>query len=1284
MSQRESSNIGPVGSRSEKTANGGNVPPSTPSGANKIHPNTRTRRLGISLRRLIVITGLLMLAIVMLGAWTYRTQENDARKSVYANLQAIGELKANQVAAWRAERLGDAGVLQDSGFFLAAVTKWLSNPDDALSTQLLNRCKSLQTHYHYHDVVIADLNGQIRLSASGDRTTLTTEERAAINDCLQTRKPTFSDFYFSANENKGPRLSVVLPISPGPESDASVICVILLQIDPSIFLYPLLSSWPIPSTTAESLLIRRDGDSVLFLNELRHKSGTALTLRIPLDKTDVPAVMAVLGTTGIVAGNDYRGVPVLSAIFPIEGSPWFLISKIDNDEAFSEVHFRSFEILMSILALILLLLLGALTIHQYGKANILQAKLQAEQAILAERERSASLQAALAATQGAILDALPAHVALLDAEGCVVTVNEGWRRFGAENALPDPDYCLGRNYLEVCENAAGSYSEEASKAAHGIRKVLAGELNCFELEYSCHSPTEQQWFRMRVAPLKTGHQAGAVVMHVNVTDSILAQDALRESEAQYRALFENLHSGAAICDVILDADGKPVDFINVCVNATHEKQSGLKPDQILGRRITEVLPEEEVAPLIVRYGSVVLSGEPIHMEHYQPSLHRYFDVTAYKIAGCRIAVLFQDITERKNSEDALQKSEARYRTLVENIPQNIMIRDLDSHYVSINENYAKLLNVSAEEVVGKNDFDFFPRELAEKYRDDDKRVMETGQTLEFDEDYDEHGKRMWIHTLKAPVRDTAGKIVGVLATFWDVTEHRLAEEKIHLQAAALETAANGIVITDVQGTIEWVNPAFSRLTGYSSEEAIGKNPRDLVKSDVHDDAFYKEMWETILAGRDWQGEITNRRKDGTLYTEVQTITPVRNRSGELSHFVGVKIDVTDRKKLEQELRQAQKMESIGHLAGGIAHDFNNLLTVISGYTEMALGAVPEDEDLHRDLTQVYKASERAATLTRQLLAFSRKQVLRPEKIDLNQVILDCTKMLKRLVGEDIAFQLKPGEELWPVMADPGQIEQIVMNLVVNARDAMPRGGSLVIETHNVDLDENINLRHNGMRQGRYVCLVVTDTGTGMDADTMEQIFEPFFTTKEVGKGTGLGLATVYGIIKQSGGEIYVYSEIGIGTAFKIYLPKAETDSQGTETQESECVALSGNETILLVEDEEPLRELTGRILTEAGFTVLSAQDAAEALQLAKQQQTPIHLVLTDVIMPGISGRELADRLHECHPEYKILFMSGYTDTAIATHGVLNSGTHLLSKPFTPRQLIKKIREILDAPTKHAV
>jgi PAS domain S-box-containing protein len=536
------------------------------------------------------------------------------------------------------------------------------------------------------------------------------------------------------------------------------------------------------------------------------------------------------------------------------------------------------------------------------------------------------------------------------------------------------------------------------------------------------------------------------------------------------------------------------------------------------------------------------------------------------------------------------------------------------------------------------------------------------------------GKDFPIALRTSPIRDEGGSLIGLVGMGHDVTERQQAEERQRLLEAALKAAVDAVVITDPAGVIEWVNPAFTHLTGYALEEAVGQNPR-MLKSGAHDTAFYTGLWADLVAGRVWHGEITNRRRDGSLYQEDLSITPVLGPSGEIAHYVAIKRDISERQALEARLRQAQKMEAVGRLAGGVAHDFNNLLGVIQGYGELMLKQIERGEPQRDKLEQILNATRRAANLTRQLLAFSRRQVLEPRVLDLNAVVAESEKLLERLVGEDVEIVVEPTPDVGRFRADADQIGQVLMNLAANARDAMPRGGRLLIETANVEWDEREARARFAARPGRYVRLSVEDTGTGMDAETRAHVFEPFFTTKERGKGTGLGLATVYGIVKQSGGVIAVESEPGRGSRFDIFLPRVDGPADPPKPAPAPRV-VTGTETILLVEDEDSLRNLARDLLAGHGYRVLAAASGEEALDVASAHQGPIRLLLTDVVMPGISGQELANRLRPLRPEMAVVYMSGYAEEAIAQRGTLARDARLITKPFSIEDLARYVRDVL--------
>jgi PAS domain S-box-containing protein len=516
----------------------------------------------------------------------------------------------------------------------------------------------------------------------------------------------------------------------------------------------------------------------------------------------------------------------------------------------------------------------------------------------------------------------------------------------------------------------------------------------------------------------------------------------------------------------------------------------------------------------------------------------------------------------------------------------------------------------------------------------------------------------------------------LMDSVWRLAVSRRLEAAQRQLATAVEHTAEGVLITDINGTIEYVNRACEQMTGYEKEELLGRNPR-ILKSGEHDAAFYAEMWQSIKAGRVWSGRLTNRRKDGRLYHGEATISPVKDSSGKIVNFVAVNRDITEHLELSKQLVQAQKMEAVGTLAGGVAHDFNNVLQVALGYSDLILAREDLPLPYRADLQKIHESARRGADLVQRLLTFSRKTDIKPQLINLNHRAKDLGKMLERTIPKMIDIQLSLSEELATINADPTQVDQILMNLAVNARDAMPEGGTLIIETHNVFLDEKYARIHLDAESGHYVLLEVTDTGTGMDEDTLEHIFEPFFTTKAMGEGTGLGLAMVHGIVRQHGGHIRCYSEPGHGTTFNVYFPALLSEEERKETTVTE-MPRGGSETILLVDDEEMIRELGSRILSERGYKVITASNGKVALDVYEQRGDQIALVILDLIMTEMGGRQCLERLLRLDPAVKVVIASGYSADGPTKEAIDAGAKGFVNKPYDIRQVLGVVREVLDA------
>jgi len=630
----------------------------------------------------------------------------------------------------------------------------------------------------------------------------------------------------------------------------------------------------------------------------------------------------------------------------------------------------------------------------------------------------------------------------------------------------------------------------------------------------------------------------------------------------------------------------------------------------------------------------------------------------------------------------LSESQQVFRLISENAADMIAVVDVEGRRIYNSQSYERVLGYSPEDLQKSSAFEQIHPEDRERVREASLEARRTGagRTLEYRMRHKDGSWRVLESTARI-IPSASGIPEKLVIVNRDITERKRAVEALRVSEASfrsvVEDAPYGIYQADDEGHFLRVNPALQRMLGYSTtDELQNVNLEKEIFRRLQD---FRGMRETLHSHDEFKElEIEWRKKDGTPITVRCSGRRVREENkGSAFHEVFAE-DVTDKRVLEAQLRMAGKMEAIGRLSGGIAHDFNNILGVMIGYSQLLKRKMQSEPNLLEYADEIEKAGQRAASLTRQLLAFSRQQILTPTVLDLNTLVADMEKMLPRLIGEDIAVRIELGARLGTVRADRGQVEQVIMNLAVNARDAMPSGGTLLIETANRDLDELYARDHPGARLGRYVMLSVHDSGVGMDRETISHIFEPFFTTKELGKGTGLGLATVYGIVKQSGGYIGVDSHPGKGACFQVFLPRVNEPI----TRSSEILApapeTKSSETILLAEDSDPLRKLAKSLLEGHGFEVLAAQNGEEALDLARDHTGHIHLLLTDVVMPGINGRVLAERLLVARPGTKILYMSGYTDSFIAGHGVLDRSTNLLYKPFTEEKLIERVRGVLDA------
>jgi PAS domain S-box-containing protein len=644
----------------------------------------------------------------------------------------------------------------------------------------------------------------------------------------------------------------------------------------------------------------------------------------------------------------------------------------------------------------------------------------------------------------------------------------------------------------------------------------------------------------------------------------------------------------------------------------------------------------------------------------------------------QMRLLFQgmwQMIERRRSEERVQYARAENETILNLVPAGVLYKDRHNRIVRCNRGAAESIGKGIEEVEGRSLDELMPDE-AEKMHWDDQEIFRTGQALfGVEEPWTSAEGKIWVRADKIPYRDENGEIVGVLIFARDITQARRDEALRQRLSTAIEQADEYVAITDAEGYIEYVNPAFERMTGYRRGEVTGRNIRAFQEASSNPEALHG-MWIFLRSGRAWSGSLRNRCKDGSLIEVEATISPIRDGAGHVTGFVAVKRDVTRELKLERQLRQSQKMEAIGQLAGGVAHDFNNILQVIRGYNEIVLEAMPPEDANRPHLEEVLRASHRASTLVRQLLVFSRCDRIERKTLSMNQIIGDLLNMLRRVLGEQVALLFQSQAGLWSVSADSRTGRAGSHDLCVNARDAMPEGGQITIETANVSLNDSFIELHPWARPGDFVRFSVTDTGAGIPPEIQDHIFEPFFTTKAPGRGTGLGLATVYGIVQGHDGLIEVVNDPPRGASFRIYFPRVGSLETPEDKPVQKPAAEGGNETILLAEDDDLVRRMNVRVLESAGYRVLVAEDGVRAMDLFREHRDRIDLVFLDVVMPRKSGPVVCREIQAIRPEVPILFTTGYSFQALETELLPEGRMQVLQKPCSPGELLAKVRDVL--------
>jgi PAS domain S-box-containing protein len=880
-----------------------------------------------------------------------------------------------------------------------------------------------------------------------------------------------------------------------------------------------------------------------------------------------------------------------------------------------------------------------------------------------------------------VLDSMFAFVGLFSTDGVLLYSNQA--PFMATNTIPEDT--IGKPFAEIY---FWSHSETAqNQIRDALKRAAAGEVVRGEFSGRL-GPAQMIELDATFSPLRdtTGRIVQVVGSGIDITERKRAEDALRASEAFLRMSQRVARVGSWEWD-LRSSRVRWSDEMHLIYGTTPEQFDGTLEAAV---RFTH--PDD--LPAVQTTIEDILQGgppRPIEYRIIKPSgeicqLWGHGEVTV-QVAGRTALVTgtVMDITERLRAEQQIRDSEHRLRAILEAEPECVKLLAEDATLLSMNRAGLAMIDAESEsEVLGQNICHLVRSEFREGFMALMRRVLagETG-TFEFQIDSFK-GTTRWLETNATPFRNEKGRIVAVLAVTRNVTERKNLETQLldsrHMLMTVLNSIPQGVFWKDSRSRYIGCNAVVARAFGMQRpEDLIGKTDHEIPSLRREEaDYFIQKDREMMASGLPILGIIeTATLADGrTVWLETNKL-PLRDADGKVIGVLGTWQDITERKSLEDQLRQSQKMEAFGQLAGGVAHDFNNLLTVISGFSDVLLMNLPTQSPIRDSVKSIREAGERAASLTRQLLAFSRKTVLEPKVLDVNTVVSETEKMLRRTIGEDILLTAVLDPSIRSIKADPNQIVQVLMNLAVNARDAMPKGGKLTIETGNVFLDQQYADTHADTKPGLNVMLAVSDTGCGMTPEVKARIFEPFFTTKGVGEGTGLGMAVVHGIVKQSGGTIDVYSEAGIGTTFKLYFPAA-AETISTPDSQQEDKGLRGIETVLLVEDEDGVRGLALIVLQTYGYKVLAASSGKEAMQIVENRPEHIDLLITDVVMPGMDGPDLVEAIRSQLPQMKILFLSGYTDDAVIRHGILHEKVNFLQKPFTPQMLARKVREVLDA------
>jgi two-component system, cell cycle sensor histidine kinase and response regulator CckA len=1081
---------------------------------------------------LLIAFVVLDVGIAVTGYHLHDRQVAAAETDAQNQLLAVADMKASLLSAWREERLADARGIMANSMILPSIQRVLSRQDRG--DQLQAWMATMLQGFGYSAAVLVDRSGN-RLIGVGGNFGSAEHLRDSARSAIERGEAVLSDFHTDTGL-KEIHLSLSIPIA---SKGNTPIGAMLLRIDTGAAPFDSLERWPAASKSGEISLVRREGESALYLTQLRHRPGKVMSVQTPLTGTSDPAVSAALGMEGLFRGRDYRRTPVLSAIRRVPGSDWYVVAKIDEDEVHAPVHQRTLFLAIAVASLILAVGCSVALVWRHQRARFYKERYQAEM----ERK-------ALLGHYGYLTKFANDVIVLADDTGRIVEAND-----------------------RACDTYGYSREELTSMNVRDLR-----------------------------------HPEAAVAF-----DRELA--AVTEDGRIFR-----------------------------CVDMRRD-----------GSRF----------PVEMSIRAIEVEGRKFHQE------------------------IARDITDRDAMEERLREANQALNAIIGASPVAIVTLDPDGIVKTWNHAAQRVFGWTAEEAIGQH-APFIPGDKEEESLAIRQMSLSglncEGLQLQL---MRKKGTPVAVRLFTAPLRDPEGNPNGILEMLTDETERVEAEESLRASEARYRQVVEGAplgIFVQIGGLFRYANPSAMKMLGADRIEQLLDQPiLDFIHPDSKEAVAQRMTQINVKRSPNPLAFFKYLKVDGASFEGTASAVPFvhEGQEGALVFFTDISDRIRaeeERRHIEEQLRHAQKMESVGRLAGGVAHDFNNHLTVINGYCELLINDPGLPEGVREQIGEILDSGRRAESVTQQLLAFSRKQVIEPRPLDLNHLIEETQRMLRRLIGEDIELVLNLTAGLGYVMADPGQMNQVFMNLAVNAQDAMPEGGRLLIQTSRAGTGAGRGSSGGGMN----ALITISDTGIGMEPEIRDRVFEPFFTTKEDGAGTGLGLATVYGIVKQIGGSIQVDSEPGAGATFKILLPltdaiPSESDGYGSTAAGSRDAG--GTETVLVAEDQFQVRKLVSEILSGHGYFVLEAASGPEALAVCEAHAGPIDLLLTDVIMPGMTGRELAECILVKRPHTKVLYMSGYSADVISRRGMLKPGVAYLPKPFTPGRLTAKVRQVLSGPAR---